>query len=100
LPVWNTDAFNHILVKCDQNVDAFKARVFACARELLRITGLDSEYGNLKENSPERTEKAITKPMSDFDNQSLVFSKESSEDGESVLEEIDNFSKTAGTCDN
>ena len=48
-PVWHSEAFNYILTKCGQNVDAFKARVFACARELLRITGLDSEYGDLTE---------------------------------------------------
>jgi hypothetical protein len=34
-------------------VNDFKTRVFACARELLKITGLDSEYGDLKENYSE-----------------------------------------------
>jgi len=52
-PVWNQEAFGHLLMTCKQDADTFKARVFACARELLRITGLDSEYGDLNENTIE-----------------------------------------------
>ena len=52
-PVWHTEAFGHLLTTCNQSVNEFKTRVFDCARELLKITGLDSEYGDLKENYSE-----------------------------------------------